>query len=528
MGALNSHEHDAFFSYSHADELYFRNYVSMFRDEVLEVFKGLLGQHQLSSKMDFVDLFIDHKGLEVNGELNQALREHVMKAQFLFMFVGDGYLSSTYCASELEWFRERFNFNRERSLDHTFIFFLSKRARLEAQKGRLKDVQTSIFVNLYDDFDDSTPLQPGSAETKGRNPRFDTIVRKIVKRMGEAVKVQAALAPPPVPDRLPEQRTVVLGAVTLTLEKARDTLARAIGEKFGAVPKVVEWADLIGSRSAATAKLEGCQVFVQMYDDNEVWWQRNDPDGGHLALQGHFAAAVPHLLWWKTSGGTQEGARLEKDPGHLKFLNGLKPDLTGGDPSAVVQLLDSRLFSSIRGDDEPIARVWLESATTDSEWVDQMRSFVEKVWQKKTSVELSFGEADFAELRKHPEILQNFHGVVIVDRSKQLDALDSQTQFIERQFARKPAKPVKSIFVLPPKSEATIRYWPPIVFRCAAEGLSVLDEDKLNAFLDGVLKRVTPQPDRRLPAAQPARIGVEAAGPLLHPSEDEPLEGAAP
>jgi hypothetical protein len=122
--------HDAFFSYSNADNAAHNEFVTDFRNMLKKVVAARLRLQFPKVKFvdEMLDFFIDHEGLPANGPISDSLREHVGKSEFLFILVGKGYLDSEYCQREREWFRAAFDQNEQTALGRTFLIFMTGEA----------------------------------------------------------------------------------------------------------------------------------------------------------------------------------------------------------------------------------------------------------------------------------------------------------------------------------------------------------------------------------------------------------------
>ena len=122
--------HDAFFSFSHADDEAYGDFVGQFRDMLRKrvAARLKLAYPKLEFVTDTLDFFVDWEGFPANGPMWEALETHVRQSQFLFLLVGKGYLQSDYCQKEREWFRAAFNENEKTALSRTFLVFLTSEA----------------------------------------------------------------------------------------------------------------------------------------------------------------------------------------------------------------------------------------------------------------------------------------------------------------------------------------------------------------------------------------------------------------
>jgi hypothetical protein len=108
-------------------------------------------------------------------------------------------------------------------------------------------------------------------------------------------------------------------------------------------------------------------------------------------------------------------------------------------------------------------------------------------------------------MKDAPELLQTFHGIVVVDRSKTLKTLFVQMDNIEDELARRNCDLEHRTFVLPPKSSPTVMSWPTILFKEQSDNpeLVVVTEQRLHEFLGSVMEKA---------------LASESASPAAHAS----------
>src|SRR5215831_2603563 len=139
--------HDAFFSFSHADDEAYGDFVRQFRDMLRKrvAARLKLAYPKLEFVTDTLDFFVDWEGFPANGPMWEALEHHVQQSQFLFLLVGKGYLQSDYCQKEREWFRAAFNENEKTALSRTFLVFLTSEALTIASEGDIGALRSEVF-----------------------------------------------------------------------------------------------------------------------------------------------------------------------------------------------------------------------------------------------------------------------------------------------------------------------------------------------------------------------------------------------
>ena len=220
MGIIAEDHHDVFFSYATIDNRLHDNWIKDFRDDLktrvlIEMNANVQGFKDLD--LDQIDFFIDYQGIPANGGLVDAIVAAIKKSNFLFMFVGDGYLRSDYCSKELEWFSSRFSSIESTALKHMFMFMLTRSAVRGASAGTLGEIKTKAkYENVFDN-ESGLPIarmlttQEGDRAvvnptyTKLVNKIASTLVQRILEKPLEPVQRSGTPVPPPPPhpNRLP-------------------------------------------------------------------------------------------------------------------------------------------------------------------------------------------------------------------------------------------------------------------------------------------------------------------------------------
>ena len=104
---------------------------------------------------------------------------------------------------------------------------------------------------------------------------------------------------------------------------------------------------------------------------------------------------------------------------------------------------------------------------------------------------MRFRAAEWDQMKNAPELLEDCHGIVVVDRSKPLATMVVQMEQLEDELARRNRELAYRTFVLPPKSKATVFTWPQVLFKRddTKPDVEVITLANLEAFLRRVKEK---------------------------------------
>jgi hypothetical protein len=498
--------HDAFFSYAHVDNMAHSDFIERFHEMLTQKITA-----RLEMKFPRVnrnpDLFIDHEGLPANGPVNATLEMHVKQSEFLFIFVGLGYLNSDYCQSERTWFRQAFAENAETARERTFLIFLTAEAleRVSAKDAPddLRQMRNSIF---WKDFSKprspDRPMDPMLTTRDNQledNPKFTEILDEIavtyVDRYRKAVdqprgdeacsELMSALRN--VNRKDSKSLTVAVGAIAKNLEEFRNQVIGALKDNKTIAVDVIDYAALVDDKEKVAKRIGAANAFLQIFDDGPVRAQRDDPDGGHLEVQRAMLPAGKPALYWMPPEA-QRSAQKEARQADAKVIGALAENArTGSAQDAAVEL--ARLLTGPR--DDVAATVLVECTPKDLEIVNTANSMVKRIWAdvaKDMPIQFPLLAWDSLEDLGY---LNSVHGIIVVDRSRQQRSLLDQYFKMQKQLDDRNVEISQRLFVLPPKETAGMFNWPFFVFRKAENQLQLLDEDRdrLKQFLVEVKNR---------------------------------------
>ena len=506
MGIIAEDHHDVFFSYATIDNRLHDNWIKDFRDDLktrvlIEMNANVQGFKNLD--LDQIDFFIDYQGIPANGGLVDAIVAAIKKSNFLFMFVGDGYLRSDYCSKELEWFSSRFSSIESTALKHMFMFMLTRSAVRGASAGTLGEIKTKAkYENVFDN-ESGLPIarmlttQEGDRAvvnptyTKLVNKIASTLVQRILEKPLEPVQRADPPVPPPLPPPEPSATHVAFGVVTRGLKEYRTALAAQVEQACGVKADLLELDDLANSPDEMKQRLGGSRFFFQLIDRSPIGLLGGSQPGGFFALQEQLVPPDLQITWMEPTDNPQATQR-ETNAQHLAYLDQMSKTALKLSREEFVQKI-GELLRPPPSQTVGFAKIMLEHTNSDQEQVSHVRRILQAAWgsANRESLQLRFSAAEWEQMKEVPELLQSCHGIVVVDRSKPLKTLFVQMDDIEDELARRNWELAQRTFVLPPKSSPTILNWPTILFKEEKDNseLTVVTEDKLQEFLGSVMKK---------------------------------------
>jgi hypothetical protein len=452
-------QYDAFLSYAHADNEAHNGWVGDFERYLKNT---TIAQLQRAEEVNNADAGLfkvcrDQTGFPQGGPLNEIIDAKVRQAQFLFIFLGKGYLKSEYCLAELDIFRQNVGATVEDALKRLYVIVLDREAvnRLrDGQPDRLPEKRKRLWDKLRDltqrgirkeDFvRGNGALLPVFQRDDRADPDFHERCTPLVEEFARKLIAHRSNLRPQARPIEGSAAAIAIGAVPERLKSARAELVDVLN---GTQVCVVEEDELRHPTDELRRRLKSARVLVQPVDDLEVLYQRGDPDGGHLALQkGLFedchakevGAPDASIIWWEPlSPGLAEAP--QGSPIHefdKKFLEGLPVEQKRRCTAQALagELLQSGLGPSVT------ASVWVEWSEADKDHIRYAKDIVRKTFnevceQKKReyeidcSAELRFGDADWANLSK--ALIDKPDGVVIVyNDKKDYHAINQQAEAI--------------------------------------------------------------------------------------------------
>jgi protein required for attachment to host cells len=510
-------KYDAFLSYAHADNEAHNNWVTDFEQYLRKMVIAELKRSSefRSDEAPRFNVCLDETSFPQGGDLDGAIKEKVRQSQYLFIFLGKGYLKSKWCLSELDLFRGNVGGAVEDALKRLYIIVLDKEALDRLRDGvapnNLPQQRKHLWTKLRDvtqkairkeDFllDDGTlvPVYPTSGKA---HPDFHKHCAPIVKELARKLIDSRGKLQPQTPS--PADRTsfsdIVIGAIPKRLEAARDELVKTLN---GTKTHIIEEAELRRPTDEIRERLKNARLLVQPFDYFRTLFERGDPRGGHLALQKKLFEAChanegpdseSSIVWWEPTPTTRESSDAPRiDNYDKRFLDEL-PDAQKRHCSA--QAFSAELLQ--HGKRLPVvARVWIEWEESDKEIIEDAKNIVLKYFdehcqQKRAAgiymnAELQFGDADWSILEKALE--EKPDGVVIVyNENKDYGALKQQEETISNLEEVLKKEMFPGIFHLRPGMYKPSGYWSVVRFRAQDHQLK-FDIDEIREFVSNLFE----------------------------------------
>jgi hypothetical protein len=510
-------QYDAFLSYAHADNDAHNGWVGDFERYLKSTTVAQLQRAEEVNNAD-AELFRvcrDQTGFPQGGPLNEIIDEKVRQAQFLFIFLGTGYLKSEYCLAELNIFRQSVGGTVEEALKRLYVILLDREALGRLRDGRpdclpekrkrlwdkLRDL-TQRGIRKEDFLRDNGTLMPVFQRDDRADPDFHERCTPLVQEFTrKLIRHRSGLRPRPRP--LPIELSgaaIIVGAVPKRLKRARAELIEALN---GSQVFVIEEHELWRPTDELRARLKSAKVLVQPLDDLEVLCRRGDPSGGHLAVQkalfeGCHADGIgmpeASIIWWEPLSAELADALQGSpiDEFDKKFLESLPAEQKRRCSAKALagELLQSNSKPSVT------ASVWVEWSEADKDQIryakDIVRSSFNEVCEQKKreyeidcSAELSFGDADWTNLRM--ALVDKPDGVVIVyNEKKDYPAIHQQAETISNLPEVVMRNMFPGIFYM--RREGMYRpseYWSVVRFRVKDHELDY-DRDEVNEFVSSL------------------------------------------
>lgn len=527
MGILPNSTWDAFSSYSSLDNELHRDWIKSFHTELQSRVRVFLEAKGYPYDLDELKFFFDTESMPANGSVEDELMKNIKKSGFLFLFVGDDYLKSSWCGKELDWFSARFSGIPKEALKSIFMIVLTPTALRNALSDGVRTARSDSFRLIrnkglhrlaYDT--NSTAPAPFGYNTDNYIKLVDAVASTLTDRFIEVglkkpedktpiedespngaarpvffaalAEVTPAQAPSP-----PGDPVITFGAVGRRLKDYRSKLAANVADQLKFKVDCWELEDLDLGPGELNERLQKAKIFVQLIDRSPFGILGGSQPGGFLALQKALVPeSIPQLWINPLDGGHPD--HEEQNPDHLNFINSAISSALKLSADDIVRKIGQRLSMP---DDLRHARIMIEHSDEDQEEVLKMRKIVEKAWENisDSALGLRFSGADWAEMKGAPDKFKSCHGIVVVDRSRPWATLEAQLGDIEDELAKRNQNLLYRTFVLPPRSKATIMNWEFIRFEKTDDNgqVEVITENALERFLAGVKeKALAPSAER--------------------------------
>ncbi|MBK8211950.1 MAG: hypothetical protein IPK78_20425 [Rhodospirillales bacterium] len=389
MGFLSSDRYDVFCSYGRDDNE--RGRVKEFHDTLREWLmpglRNLKRRYPDLSSLDLeksADFFWDETCFPVTGEPTDRLKREVQKSEFLFLFVGPGYLGSGWCFNEIEFFLEAHKSEPEEEVwKRLFIFVLDEESKKADWKWTAKSGQKPIFHELYDG-DGPIKRRRQGFEDDRYTRLLDRVIEGIAKCSVDIIRHGGGSVPADRQDAQPApppRSGVTVGIVTPDLKEAQAELVAHLNACKIDVreldPDTVTDADPAHPPKEITDAINRSLAFVQPYSFHRVRIPYFGP-GGHLGLQQKLVGEGVPTLWLKLDRGIALSEVRETDTHHLKYLQSIKPSATDfRDLPGLVPVLANGGSHSKRKRRE----ILVESSAKDEKILDSLIDRLDQLWK---------------------------------------------------------------------------------------------------------------------------------------------------
>ena len=438
-------QYDVFFSYAHSDNNFHNKWVSDFEEYLEDKVRAALERKVDDKIAALFKVCRDETNFPESGNVEATIDKKVRQSQILFIFLGEKYVKSEWCLSELNIFREKIGGVSKEALDHLYLIVLDSKLCISSQDratpDKLPPQCEKLWNKLYNILDKSF-----------RKENF--------LRSGSLLPVFQTRDPPhahtdfhqvclPLVDELANKLTdyrkkfhsentvtkdensashILIGAVPKRLETARNALAQTLRDKN---VHTIKEDDLVAQNRDNLCNLfKETKLLVQPFDHYEpLWCQRaDDPSGGHLALQkqlfeeslnceAHDSDAP--IIWWEPSSCETNDA-LPISPRNQNFIDNLPRERI---KRCSAQEIAAILLPADRKTPLATSSVWIECEKSDKEAIIEARNIIreqfEKYCEQKSAERINlntvvqFGIAEWEVLKIKME--GSTDGVVIVD-----------------------------------------------------------------------------------------------------------------
>lgn len=505
--------HDAFLSYSHVDDLVnngwvtdFENYLRTMSIAELKRTDGI--EQQTAAKLSICR---DKTGFPQNGPLDETIEQNVRQTQFLFIFLGKGYLKSKYCLSELAIFRQQFGGSLQDALKRVYVIVMDQEAVDNLRDGHcdgLLHERQQLWHELRslthhairkEDFLRQGRLLPvfasGDRATNDFHEKCIPLVKAFVKNLIANRRDRRPHQPPASVVRA-DGEVIVIGAVPERLKAAKDELMEALSATRAEVV-CVEEDDLRRPTETLRQRLKDATFVVQPFDDYAVTvFTRGDPPGGHLAIQKTlFEASQPQgsIVWWKWQPQRSQLTEPSAAPMPIhaedqSFLDHLPPVAVHHCTAKelVTKLASSGSSSEIR------IRIWVEWEESDEKQIEYAKDIVRRKFNQLLrsseithDTALDFGVADWLTLEQ--VLSDKPDGIVIVyNMHKDYQALKVQINTISDLEEVYTKRMFPGLFYMRSKGFfSPSDYWSVLKLNAKDDELDY-DEDDLQSFVSNL------------------------------------------
>ena len=508
MGIIDPNKHDAFLSYARLDNEDRNGLIERIRDKLEKKIKSRIIKKRYDLKGREVSIFRDKDNLEKSGEIADQLAPHVRNSWFLFVFMSEHYLNSSWCDKELDWFKENFRGETTEALKHTIIVVLEKGALSSGWKSYLSGEDRPLYIEFFDKSGETHDFYSNVISEVGMdiNPAVDNTLDQIAAHITE-MALREQLIPPkrsvPEPRPIPplsvvspptpgladnsqkplqkpssttEKPRIAIGLVTPDLEDVRNRLREALEAEGNIEVQALDLEDF-KKLEDVEMRVERAALFIQPYSYHPVEFDYfNMPDGGHLEFQESLvkniqkslqeqgeAKPIPIWHWYPEGqpGGIEPGGRqdLDKENRHFAYIEGLRKRAKTERPEDMAKEI-MKFLGLCRDSRSPyqLPTVMIESTPEDQERSERIAQAIAGLWTShdefKECGPLLTYPLEWNMLDEFTAYLRNCDGFVFVYGSKQYGSLFHQVQRLDSNLKLIGWEPGRAVIAVPPEKKA--------------------------------------------------------------------------
>ena len=482
--------YDAFFSYALADAVYLSNWHYRFYQKLENMYPASIqmkaDKHPILKNLKDRQpkFFWDKQGLPANGDILESLKKALGQSEFLFVFIGQGYLNSTWCGKEMEIFVEKLkNQGKDEKQIFSRLFIIVLNNAVEKKKSWGNDfLDKAKEVAKWNTFVKDNELIPTSLDDGGCavvNENFDKILRRLsdtlAVRTAEILSEPVKITGKPSPSSTHQTVSgVTIGLVSPRLENATAELEKNLQESGFTVERITS--EDLNVSNKIQAYLSKSALFIQPFDFGEVQFSLA-AEGGHLKLQENIIQkSKPDLLkvYWQVPselGGIEEIDSENEDlKTHTPYLIAIAKSQTAlkGSVNEVVEYILEQVGTKRVSQGAAVPTVYIESTKIDEVTMYSLTKMLEKLWKEiygKASLECIPIPWSLLDNDKQ-DTLKDMHGIIMMYGNKTQDAVVAQIKKLNQKTLYCTIKPGRAVAWAPPNQPRKDPIGYPINFDC--------------------------------------------------------------
>lgn len=398
-------QYDVFFSYAHSDNEFHNQWISDFEEYLVIKVRAALERKADDKIADLFKVCRDETNFPQSGSVEATIDTKVRHSQILFIFLGEKYVKSEWCLSELNIFREEIGGVSKEALDHLYLIVLDSKLCISSQDratpDKLPPQCEKLWNNLYNILDKSFRkenfLRSGSLLPvfQTRDPPhahtdFHQVCLPLVDELANKLTDYRKKFHSENPVTKDENSTsqIVIGAVPKRLETVRSELKQALNDN---TVHLIDKNQLHPQHhKEVRERLKYASSLVLPFDRFEpIWGHRTeDPSGGHLALQkqllekchsGKAPNSDTQILWWEPQICEPTNAPTISEH-HKKFIEEIPAE-------RIMRCRAEELAKKLRASDQikPLVRsdVWIEECEDlDEKAIEKAIEIICNKWEE--------------------------------------------------------------------------------------------------------------------------------------------------